>query len=281
MNAGNAPPKQLPTNFRVFQQHPDNPDWANKIIAGELKPTAFDPFDKNVLLPNYRTLTNAQFHSIGQSKRIFTMLRYHEVTPDVLPRKLPKVWLCVDYGKELVHRGNFLQASDLKTAPKVTFIGDETALYTIILVDPDFPSREAKAGQIVHWMISNIRGSDINTGATVCPYISPCPSANSGFHRYTYILAKQGQALETSERPRHITSVKQMLKVEGLEWEGVAFAQVRWDPAMTEIQKQHGLPQNYQPLEAQAVQAKFERNRGQYKRAIESKYKYDLGEPKK
>jgi phosphatidylethanolamine-binding protein (PEBP) family uncharacterized protein len=64
-------------------------------------------------------------------------------------------------------------AKDSKEIPTVAWEADADALYTVIKTDPDAPSREdPKWGEWLHWIVTDIKGSDISTGMRVC--VSVC-----------------------------------------------------------------------------------------------------------
>ena len=87
--AGTAPPKKLPPDFRIFKEDAQNPDWVNKIIADPLKPTAEVPFDADVLIPDYRKLSNIEFQQYGHSKRVIILPQLPALYHDALPRSNP------------------------------------------------------------------------------------------------------------------------------------------------------------------------------------------------
>merc|ERR1711974_293649 len=75
-------------------------------------------------------------------------------------------------------------------------------VYTVIMVDPDAPSRQAaKPGKSwLHWMLTNVQGKDLRSGnfATadiIKEYAGPWPPAGTGFHRYYINIYKQAHPL--------------------------------------------------------------------------------------
>ncbi|KAL6073164.1 Phosphatidylethanolamine-binding protein like protein F40A3.3 [Balamuthia mandrillaris] len=54
-----------------------------------------------------------------------------------------------------------------------------------------------------HWIVSNIPGSNIHQGTTLCEYIGAGPPKGSGLHRYVFLLFKQPQGkIELKEEKR-------------------------------------------------------------------------------
>nr|DBA33998.1 TPA: hypothetical protein GDO54_001608 [Pyxicephalus adspersus] len=84
-------------------------------------------------------------------------------------------------------------------------------LYTLIMVDPDAPSRSNPIHRFWrHWLVTNIPGDVLQRGKEVMgtiasPYYPPSPPANTGYHRYQFLLYIQhpgiSPSLLHSERP--------------------------------------------------------------------------------
>ena len=113
--------------------------------------------------------------------------------------------------KIMYSEGAPLQSCDVLTAetasnmPIVHFKGRADCLYTLVMVDIDYPSRENSAHEhMVHWMIVNILGSggeptNATSGTTVFPYHPIDPFYESGMHRYIFLLFKQGKRISEGE----------------------------------------------------------------------------------
>lgn len=151
--------------------------------------------------------------------------------------------LTASYGKNLdVSFGNTLKVSDTQSAPEIhaTFTDFDAASasdtkYTLILTDPDAPSRTDKAySEYAHHIvtgltlkaINNASGAsafsaeavadafaapiDFSSGNEILKYEGPGPPPKTGLHRYVYILFKETKpsATEwTGERFRFGTDV--------------------------------------------------------------------------
>ena len=83
-----------------------------------------------------------------------------------------------------------IKPKEAKTPPNVHFESDEDSLWTLILTNPDGHFTENES-EYIHWMVTNIKGSDINTGQVIAPYLQPFPPFGTGFHRFVFILFKQ------------------------------------------------------------------------------------------
>lgn len=98
--------------------------------------------------------------------------------------------------------GMILTPSATNRAPEVKFTPTPNAadLFTLILTDPDAPSRiKPDAREFVHWVMSNISGGDLSTGVDILSYAGPAPPYSSGLHRYVFTLYKQKAALSEED----------------------------------------------------------------------------------
>ena len=74
---------------------------------------------------------------------------------------------------------------------------DDSTFYTLILTDPDAPSRENPTyREWLHWVVKNVkvtnrRRVDVEAGDTVVEYVSSAPPKDTGKHRYVFLLFEQ------------------------------------------------------------------------------------------
>ena len=77
---------------------------------------------------------------------------------------------------------------------------EETIYYTLIMTDPDTPSRiKHDLREFVHWVIVNIPNDAVNNGTELLSYLGPVPPYKSGLHRYVFSLYSQKEPL-----PEHL-----------------------------------------------------------------------------
>lgn len=122
-----------------------------------------------------------------------------QVVPDVIDSK-PAASIRIKYlsGAEVL-QGNVLTPTQVKDLPKVTFDAKSDQLYTLLMVDPDAPSRvKPTFREILHFAISNIPGGDLSKGETMAEYIGSGPPKGTGLHRYVFLVFLQKGKLESS-----------------------------------------------------------------------------------
>nr|KAG5704085.1 hypothetical protein BaRGS_017589 [Batillaria attramentaria] len=82
--------------------------------------------------------------------------------------------------------------TQVKDKPEVSFEADPNAYYTLLMHDPDAPSRaDPKFGEFQHWVVVNIPGSDVSKGEEVTAYIGSGAPKDTGLHRYVFLVYRQ------------------------------------------------------------------------------------------
>lgn len=98
-----------------------------------------------------------------------------------------------------VSLGNELTPTQVKDEPAVKWDAEEGALYTLLMTDPDAPTRKnPEVGEVRHWMVVNIPGNEVAKGQVVVAYVGSGPPKDSGLHRYVFLVFKQHGNVETS-----------------------------------------------------------------------------------
>ena len=64
-----------------------------------------------------------------------------------------------------------MMTGQMATRPVVFWEGDRNSLYTVMMVDQGIERLEGK--QFIHWMVTNIPGTNVRDGAEVMQYIEP------------------------------------------------------------------------------------------------------------
>eukprot|EP01083_Nonionella_stella_P185038 673617_1 len=130
-------------------------------------------------------------------------LEKHGVVPDVID-VIPESVLLVKYpsGAE-VDKGNVLKPREVKDKPTLTWPCKEGALYTVIMTDPDAPSRsEPKFGEWLHWTVVNVPGNDVAKGDVVAEYVGSGPPQGTGLHRYVLLAFLQPAGPISTDEPQ-------------------------------------------------------------------------------
>lgn len=102
-----------------------------------------------------------------------------------------------------VKQGNQLTPTEVKDIPNLTWNAETDAFYTLILTDPDAPSRQdPKFREFRHWTVVNIPGNKVADGETLFEYIGSGPPEGTGLHRYIFLIYKQNGKLSFDDEPR-------------------------------------------------------------------------------
>ncbi|XP_054918993.1 protein D2-like [Dermacentor andersoni] len=111
------------------------------------------------------------------------------IVTDVIP-KVPKNLVVVTYPAGAhVQLGNTLTPEQTADVPDVRVPGDPDRWYTVILLDPDAPSRkDPKMRHWLHWLVVNVPQGETTT---LTKYAGPTPPPGTGEHRYVFLVYKQ------------------------------------------------------------------------------------------
>ncbi|CAG2116830.1 unnamed protein product, partial [Medioppia subpectinata] len=100
-----------------------------------------------------------------------------------------------------VNLGNELTPKSVKNEPVVDWPVVEGAYYTLVMTDPDVPSRVSPTAdaQVKHWLIVNIPENQVSSGESLAVYRGSGPPLGSGLHRYVFLVYKQLKPIVHSE----------------------------------------------------------------------------------
>lgn len=92
----------------------------------------------------------------------------------------------VDLGKELT-------PTQVKDVPKLKWDTEKGAHYTLLMVDPDAPSRtNSLYREVRHWLVMNIPESSVEKGDHIFEYRGSGAPKGTGLHRYIFLVYKMG-----------------------------------------------------------------------------------------
>ncbi|KAF0991114.1 hypothetical protein HZS_4891 [Henneguya salminicola] len=121
---------------------------------------------------------------------------------DIVPDKE----VIVTYGVHKVDHGKELTPTQVKEKPHVTWDAEEGKLYTLIMTDPDAPSRnDPKYREWFHWVVVNIPGNDVSKGEECYGYIGAAPPHGTGLHRYIFLVFEQPGHIPAKEKKHSST----------------------------------------------------------------------------
>jgi len=179
----------------------------------------------------------------------------HGVVPDVVP-SAPAATATINWGPSAsavqCNLGNELTPTQVADIPtNVMWSGSNEKLYTLLLVDPDAPSRkEPKFRNWRHWTIVNIPGNDLAKGETIAEYIPSAPPENTDLHRYVFLIYEQDNKIDASTQKKLTNrsadgrggfNVAEWLpSVGGSNWPLVAgnFYAAKWDAHVPKVYEQ-------------------------------------------
>jgi len=96
-----------------------------------------------------------------------------------------------------IKTGQVVTPTQAQEKPVLGWEAEEGSYYTVILTDPDAPSRaEPKLREYVHWARVNILGENLpcdgqDGGDDLKEYVGAGPPSNTGDHRYFFLVFKQ------------------------------------------------------------------------------------------
>ncbi|AEX61157.1 phosphatidylethanolamine-binding protein-like protein [Megavirus courdo11] len=100
--------------------------------------------------------------------------------------------LQVSIHNNIIYDGEIIPLKYTQELPKINFTKHNSDKYTIIMVDPDAPSRKNPIYKyFLHWLI-------INNNEIIMDFTPPAPPKNSGPHRYFIFVLKQNKLLNSS-----------------------------------------------------------------------------------
>lgn len=126
------------------------------------------------------------------------------IVPAIL-EDAPPAHLFVTYPNgKMAHLGNELTPSDVKDEPQAKWEADPNKFYTLVMFDPDAPSRaDPSYADVKHWLVGNIKGGDLSSGDVIAEYFGSGPPKDTGLHRYIFLAYEQKDRL-TFEEPRSL-----------------------------------------------------------------------------
>lgn len=116
----------------------------------------------------------------------------------------------------IVNLGNELTPTQVKDIPSVEWEAISTDFYTLLMVDPDAPSRaDPKLREVRHWTVVNILGANVESGETLFEYIGSGPPKGTDLHRYVFLVYKQSNGKIQFDEQKvsnrlvdHLTNIK-------------------------------------------------------------------------
>lgn len=101
-----------------------------------------------------------------------------------------------------VFRGNIIKPREACNAPSVQYTSPPDALWTLKCTNPDGDLYKPDS-ECLHWLVTNIRGSDLSSGQELVPYLPPVPPRGVGYQRMVFVLYSQAGPIEDKEADQY------------------------------------------------------------------------------
>ncbi|XP_033344378.1 protein D2-like [Bombus vosnesenskii] len=124
-----------------------------------------------------------------------------QIVPDILDTA-PTEKIEVKYGDKVIDFGNELTPTETQTIPEIHYKHEGGVLYTLVMTDPDVPTRKGYNREFRHWLVGNIPEENVAKGEVLAEYVGPAPPKGSGKHRYVFLVYKQNQGSITFDERR-------------------------------------------------------------------------------
>jgi hypothetical protein len=146
--------------------------------------------------------------TINLTKLSFQLCQLKMEADGIVPQILetaPPAHLHLTYpnGKK-VKLGNELAPEEVKDEPQAEWEADPAKYYTLVMFDPDAPSRkEPTLADVKHWLVGNIQGGDVSKGDVIAEYFGSGPPKGTDLHRYIFLVYEQKERV-TFDEPRSL-----------------------------------------------------------------------------
>ncbi|KAK9890520.1 hypothetical protein WA026_010596 [Henosepilachna vigintioctopunctata] len=122
------------------------------------------------------------------------------LVPEIID-SLPKKTLNVKFQGRFLCPGDILKPRNVKMMPELEWKDDDSALYTICMLDPDAPSKaDQRFREFLHWLVVNAPMNNVKKGTTIAEYVGAAPPKGTGLHRYIILVYKQKEKLRCDEK---------------------------------------------------------------------------------
>ncbi|XP_072154801.1 protein D3-like [Bemisia tabaci] len=125
---------------------------------------------------------------------VMAVLKERRICPEIVPyKKCPSEKVELSWELAIVNFGVPMDPEDVLYPPFHSYWPIELeALYVLIFIDPDVPTRENPTErEYLHWLVGNIYQDQWTTGETIVDYIGPIPEHMNGPHRMVFLVYKQ------------------------------------------------------------------------------------------
>ncbi|KAK2186427.1 hypothetical protein NP493_200g02022 [Ridgeia piscesae] len=113
---------------------------------------------------------------------------------------LPTSQLKMKYGSLEITPGQKSTPTQVKNMPLVEWSANPDNFYTLVMCDPDAPSRnDPTYREWLHWCVGNIPGVEVSKGQVLAAYIGAGPPKATKYHRYVFLVYRQSGRIKFDE----------------------------------------------------------------------------------
>ncbi|CAF0913965.1 unnamed protein product [Didymodactylos carnosus] len=186
---------------------------------------------------------------------VHTIAEHYNIYQDLFKHGyfIPQIMLNIVYPYQNdevtpVFSGNRLYAKDASKKPFVEFTSpNETDLFTLVFTNLDGHLQQDDS-EVLHWFVGNIPGSQIDKGETLCSYLPPFPPNGTGWHRCVFVLYKQNEKINFTEKYQQLPGESVSLEKRTFRTSeffdkmhnylrpiGLSFFQCHWDSSVKDV----------------------------------------------
>lgn len=125
--------------------------------------------------------------------------RYHNLVPQFIDQA-PKQLLEVIFPHFSANLGNVVAATPVTNQPELHWICDESAYYTVTMIDVDPMGDYDLLREASLWVVGNINDCDVHKGQVLTDWFPPSQINGTGNHRILTLLFQQPREITFEEK---------------------------------------------------------------------------------
>lgn len=108
--------------------------------------------------------------------------------------------LQVNFPELRVYLGKRVTAAQVTEQPDLVWDCNRDDFYTLVMFDCDPLGQSTRLlAEFSHWIVGNIHECDVHEGQVLTDFLPSSPAADTGFHRYVFLMFKQDGRIHFEE----------------------------------------------------------------------------------